>query len=100
MSGFELLPTRMLSYYWGQVHHKELPGWLRSPVLGVYVRVFSCDMSEAENEQLSDYKSLCQLFTRRLKPGAREVNQNCELVSEYIACIMQQILCTFTLVLV
>jgi len=52
-----------------------MPRWLRSPILGLYVRVFDRDMSEAENEQLSDYKSLCQLFIRRLQPGAQEVNQ-------------------------
>jgi len=88
MSGFELLPTRMLSYYWGQMHRKELPRWLCSPVLGLYVKMFGCDMPEAENELLSDYKSLCELFTRRLKPGAREVDQNYELVSNTSKCIV------------
>jgi len=81
MSGFQLLPTRMLSFYWGQLHRKELPRWLCSPVLGIYVKVFGCDMLEAENEHLGDYKNLCDLFTRRLKPDAREVDPNCELVS-------------------
>ena len=91
MSGFELLPTRMLSHYWGRIHHKELPRWLRSPVVGLYVKVFGCDMSEAENEQLSDYKNICELFTRRLKPGTREVDQNCEFVSNALYVHMQHI---------
>lgn len=38
-------------------------------------------MAEAEVEQLTKYKNLCELFTRKLKPGMREICQSYELVS-------------------
>jgi len=71
----------MLSQYWGYLHKKELPTWLRSPLLGSYVKLFGCDMAEAEIEQLNKYRNLCELFTRKLKPGVREIYQSHELVS-------------------
>ena len=71
----------MLSHYWGYLHQKELPTWLRSPLLGLYVKAFGCNMAEAEIEQLTKYRNLCELFTRNLKPGMREICQSHELVS-------------------
>ena len=73
----------MLSQYWGYLHQKELPSWLRSPLLGLYVKAFGCNMAEAQVEQLTKYRNLCELFTRKLKPGAREICQSVELVSYY-----------------
>ncbi len=79
---FRLLPARMLSRLWGRINRKELPSWLRRPVLGLYVWAFGCDMTEAQVEDLTQYSNLVELFTRKLKPGARDVSKFHQLVPE------------------
>ena len=62
---------------------REIPLWLRGPLLGLYVRIFNCQMSEAVEEELVKYKSFSSLFTRNLKAGARPVNPDHILVRGY-----------------
>ena len=72
---YKLLPLRTFSRLWGRANDLELPSFLRSPLLGVYVRVFGCQMDEAVETSLSAYRNLGELFRRPLKPGARPVNR-------------------------
>ena len=51
------------------------------------MKAFGCNMGEAEVEQLTKYRNLCELFTRKLKPGMREICQSYELVSLSTASI-------------
>ena len=81
---FRLLPTRGLSRSWGYLTNLELPLFLRQPLLGLYVWLFDCQMEEAVVEDLRSYKSLVQLFTRRLKEGTRPISSLSELVSIYL----------------
>ncbi len=81
---FRLLPARPLSRAWGELASYELPEWLRKPVLGLYVWAFGCKMEEALLEEVGAYKSLMELFTRRLKYGTRRLSMQHELVSMYI----------------
>ena len=69
-----MLPWRSISHYWGRANETELPLWLRRPVLGGYSKMFKCQMSEAVIEDVAEYKSLGELFRRRLKDGARQVD--------------------------
>ena len=71
----------MISRAWGHVTAKDIPGWLRRPLLGLYVWAFKCNMQEALVEDLQDYNSLLTLFTRELKDGARKVSPEHALVS-------------------
>lgn len=73
---FRQLPTRMLSRSWGHITAKDLPRWLRRPLLGLYVWLFDCNMEEAAVRDLQDYSSLQALFTRELKEGARRISSN------------------------
>lgn len=63
---------------------KELPHWLRRPLLGLYVWTFGCNMEEAELEDLREYTSFMALFTRELKEGARTISPEYPLVSEVL----------------
>src|SRR5690625_6100281 len=45
--------------------------WFSRLFIGVFVRAFAVDMSEAERGQVRDYSCFDDFFTRRLKPGAR-----------------------------
>ena len=78
---FRQLPARMLSRTWGRINSKELPTWLRRPLLGLYVWMFGCNMSEAQVEDVREYGSLVELFTRQLKHGTRDVSREHPLVS-------------------
>ena len=59
---------------------RELPFWLRAPLLGLYVRVFGCDMSEAVEEEVGKYRSVSALFTRSMKPDLRPISREHSLV--------------------
>ena len=80
---YKVLPLRTLSRWWGKVHDRELPEWSRPAVLGAYVRLFGCNMEEAEEADLRQYRNLGELFRRRLRPEARPVSADpaCCLVS-------------------
>ena len=71
----------MYTRLWGWLNDLDLPVWLRSRLLSVYVNSFGCDMEEAERADLESYKNLGQLFRRRLRLGAREVSTVSPLVS-------------------
>ena len=74
IAAYRMLPWRTISHYWGRANETELPVWLRRPVLGGYSRMFRCRMDEAVIEDLTEYRSLGELFRRRLKDGARPVD--------------------------
>ena len=73
---YRMLPLRKISHYWGRVNETELPLWMRRPILGGYSKMFKCQMNEAVVEDVAEYKSLGELFRRRLKDGARPVDHD------------------------
>jgi len=59
----------------------ELPIWLRTRILSLYVRAFGCNLDEAECSDLDQYNNLGQFFRRRLKAGCRIIDQESDIVS-------------------
>ncbi|XP_029941245.1 phosphatidylserine decarboxylase proenzyme, mitochondrial [Salarias fasciatus] len=68
---YSSLPTRLLSRGWGRLNGVELPSWLRTPVLSLYIWTFGVNMEEAAEQDLHQYKNLGEFFRRRLKPAVR-----------------------------
>ncbi|KAF9555846.1 phosphatidylserine decarboxylase, partial [Agrocybe pediades] len=68
------LPLRNMSRLWGYVNSLELPVWFRPYGLRLYAYVFGCNLDEVEHEDLREYPSLGAFFYRRLKEGARPVD--------------------------
>jgi len=64
------LPQAALSRGLGHVADVRIPRMLRSTILGRVARALGIDISEAEHP-LDTYRSLNELFVRRLRPGAR-----------------------------
>ncbi len=64
------IPKNLLSRKVGAFTDKELPGPLASLSLKAFVEFTGIDMDEAE-KPLAEYKSIGDLFIRRLKPGVR-----------------------------
>ena len=58
-----------------------LPVWFNFMVLWVYSQLFSCKLKEAERDSLTQYTSLGDFFTRRLKPGMRPICLESPVVS-------------------
>lgn len=69
-----LIPKNLLSRAVGAAAHARLP----SPITRTSVRVFASrygiDLDEAELP-VSEYRTIGELFTRRLKPGARPIDR-------------------------
>lgn len=67
----------LLQYLIPHQAFSRLVGWLmgvrvwKSPLISWFVRRYGVDLSEAEREQIGDYESFNDFFTRRLKTGAR-----------------------------
>ncbi len=76
----KLLPTRVLSRWWGYLSHLEIPTWLRKPILNAYVKMYDCNMDEAVIEDLQQFPTFSEFFKRKLKPEARPIEQESELV--------------------
>ena len=78
---YRSLPLRHVSRLWGWLNDVDLPVFLRSWILSLYVRTFGCNLEEAECPDLEKYNNLGQFFRRRLKPGCRVVDDSMEMVS-------------------
>jgi phosphatidylserine decarboxylase len=63
------IPRRMLTLFFGWFSKVEYP-WIRDISLGLWKRFSDLDLSEANTD---DFKSLHDCFTRELKPNARPV---------------------------
>jgi phosphatidylserine decarboxylase len=69
------LPLRNLSRLWGYLTSLELPIWFRPFGFRVYSVLFNCNLDEIEHsDDLRQYKSLGDFFYRRLKDGARTID--------------------------
>lgn len=75
------MPLKVMSRAWGKFNKLELPVVLRRPLLGLYVWMFDCKLEEASDPDLRNYKNLGEFFRRTLKPDARTVDPNHDLVS-------------------
>ncbi|KAL1916235.1 uncharacterized protein VTP21DRAFT_5852 [Calcarisporiella thermophila] len=75
------LPLRSISRLWGKLNELTLPVPLRAPLYRLYSWVFGCNLDEIEEEDLSKYPNLSAFFYRKLKPGARLIDEKAPLVS-------------------
>lgn len=68
-----VLPQHLLSRIVAKAANARA-GWLKRPLIEVFVAVFGVDINEAAASSPDDYGSFNEFFTRRLKPGARPVS--------------------------
>jgi phosphatidylserine decarboxylase len=67
-----LLPKNDLSRVVGQVVHAPLPGPLGPLAVSSFAKFYNINLQEAELP-ISNYHSIGELFTRKLKPGVRPI---------------------------
>ena len=75
----ERLPQGMLSRAWGQLARTRYPKPFVRLLQEVFVRANKIDLDEAQ-EGISDFRSLEDLFIRKLKAGARRVDPDPEML--------------------
>jgi phosphatidylserine decarboxylase len=68
-----VLPKSDLSHWVGRAVHKELPEPFRGASIRAFAKAFAIDLSEAE-KSVEEYRSIGELFARRLKPGLRPLD--------------------------
>ncbi|GAA5894566.1 hypothetical protein JCM6882_004851 [Rhodosporidiobolus microsporus] len=68
------LPLRSISRLYGAVNAYELPVWFRVPGYKLYSYIFGVNLDECDPPDLREYRSMSEFFMRRLKPGARPID--------------------------
>lgn len=68
-----ILPQHLLSRCTGWLAELEHPVWLKNWVIGLFVRQFDVDMSEALEPYHERYANFNAFFTRPLQEGARPI---------------------------
>ncbi len=68
----QLLPMNLVSLAAGKAARLKLPEPVNHSLCSAFVKTFGIDMSEAERP-LSDYATIEDVFTRKLKAGARPI---------------------------
>jgi len=73
-SAWRVTPQWALSQIVGWGARRSLPSPVRAPFLRLFARKYGIDVSEAE-KPVEEYSGLQEFFTRRLRAGARPVDQ-------------------------
>ncbi|OAA66173.1 phosphatidylserine decarboxylase proenzyme 1 [Cordyceps fumosorosea ARSEF 2679] len=68
------LPLKAISRLWGQFNELTIPYYLRVPGFKLYSWVFGVNLSEVSEPDLHVYPNLAAFFYRTLKPGARPLD--------------------------
>jgi phosphatidylserine decarboxylase len=69
-----LLPKNELSHWVGRAVHQPLPSFVGKKSVEWFAKYYRINMAEAEYP-IDHYKTIGELFTRRLKPGMRPVGE-------------------------
>lgn len=69
------LPLRTISRIYGAVNSYTLPVWFRVPGYKLYAFLFGVNLEECDPDDLTQYRSLSEFFMRKLKEGARQVDE-------------------------
>ncbi|KAF5093247.1 hypothetical protein D0Z03_002498 [Geotrichum reessii] len=81
VAAYSTLPLKALSRWWGKFNDIDLPIWMREPGYKLYSYFFGVNLDEVAEDDLTTYKNLGEFFYRKLKPGARIIDENSPLVS-------------------
>lgn len=71
---FSLIPKNIVSFIVGWFARLAPPKILKGPISHLFVSIFRINMSEAE-KALSEYATIEEIFTRKLKAGSREITE-------------------------
>jgi phosphatidylserine decarboxylase len=70
----KFVPKNLLSYWTGKVSRIEFPTFIQKKINRIFVRFTKIDLAEAELN-IDLYKSVSQVFSRKLKAGIRPIGE-------------------------
>lgn len=70
---------RITSRVWGGFASLELPVSIRATIYSFYAKIFKANLDEID-ASLTEFASLSDFFVRPLKPDARTIAQNTNMV--------------------
>ncbi|CAB3401488.1 unnamed protein product [Caenorhabditis bovis] len=68
------LPFNTASRVIGGLANREIPVWLREPLLGTFAKIYDCRLDEVVEPDLKAYKSFGAFFNRKLRETARPIS--------------------------
>lgn len=80
MTLMRLLPKSALSSAVGLATRARAPAKVHQAAMRVFARMYQVNLDEAERS-IVEYPTFAQFFTRKLKPGAREIDARPEVVA-------------------
>ena len=83
-----LVPHHLMSRFTYIITRKHHP--LTQYLIKLYIRIFKINLKECEEENIENYHTFCDFFTRKLKKGVHKINQdNNSIVSSCDGRILQ-----------
>jgi len=83
-----LVPRKIQSRIFGYINSLTLPVFLRAPLIGLFCKVYGCDLTEALQPDLRSYSNLSEFFRRSLKPELRPIAMHDLVCSIVLYCVM------------
>ncbi|ODQ65968.1 phosphatidylserine decarboxylase [Nadsonia fulvescens var. elongata DSM 6958] len=81
VAAYSTIPLKAISRLWGDFNGIILPVWMREPGYKLYSYIFGANLDEVAEPDLKVFANLGEFFFRKLKDGARPIDQNAPLVS-------------------
>jgi hypothetical protein len=81
-----LVNDRYFSHLWGKLTSVQFPWPFQSVITNLYALAFGCNLDESEMS-ISNYPSLAHFFRRKLKDGARPIDESAQLVCEPVGLL-------------
>lgn len=75
-----VLPQHLLSRAVGTLADAEME-WVKNPLINLFIKQFGVNMSEAQRQTASEFKSFNDFFTRELIDGARPIEGDANVLS-------------------
>lgn len=75
-----VLPQHLLSRAVGTLADAEME-WIKNPLINLFIKQFGVNMSEAQRQTASEFKSFNDFFTRELIDGARPIEGDASVLS-------------------
>lgn len=85
------LPLRITSRVWGGFANLQLPVSLRTTIYSFYAKIFKANLDEID-AALTEFPSLSDFFVRALKPDARIISQDTNMVKTIFVILFYHLL--------